>query len=273
MEAAAGLLEVKEDVVYGAVDVAAFISNDDLNYSFPPHRRVRGTPALTLLRPSVRIVPPRDNASAKSFAGRSGLVFLGSGGVETNYQGVQWFLKYCWPEIRRRIADIKFTIVGKPPGGFSACRKRGAHCTWQEGSSYTVVDTAKSGLVIAGFLKSEELNELLQRARIFVEPIVSSTGINTKAFTGFEHDIPVLMTEPAASGLHIDGAPVPNTVPPDPGAFTRAVVRMHENEAIWVEALRAQRTYVTALNAADLGRRDAVALVRKVQQLREQQQT
>jgi hypothetical protein len=67
---------------------------------------------------------------------------------------------------------------------------------------------------------------VLQRARLFIEPIVSSTGINTKAFTGFEHDIPVLMTHPAASGLNLDDNPVPNTVMPDAAAFTEAVLQL-----------------------------------------------
>lgn len=78
---------------------------------------------------------------------------------------------------------------------------------------------------------ADKLVEVLSQARVFIEPIVSSTGINTKAFTGFEHDLPVLMTTPAASGLHLENFPVPNTVPPDESAFVGAVLQLYASRA------------------------------------------
>jgi hypothetical protein len=107
---------------------------------------------------------------------------------------------------------------------------------------------------------------VLSRARIFVEPIVSSTGINTKAFTGFEHGLPVVMTHAAASGLHLDEKRrVPNIVPPEPTALVEALIRLHTNKLAWAQALTAQEAYIDALNAAERGRHDAEALVSRIE--------
>jgi hypothetical protein len=150
---AAALLTTKEATVYDAVDLAAFISAEDRDLSFHAGRRQRlSDPSLILLRPSAQIVLSSDNAVG--FTDRRGLVFLGSGAVETNYQGIQWFLKRCWPTIRTRLPEVTLTIVGKPPGRFSVCRKRGAHCSWEEGSPYDS-SNATSGVVTAGFLEGK----------------------------------------------------------------------------------------------------------------------
>ena len=107
---------------------------------------------------------------------------------------------------------------------------------------------------------------VLSRARVFVEPIVSSTGINTKAFTGFEHGLPVIMTHAAASGLHLDDQRrVPNVVPPDPVALVEAVIRIHTDKLAWSQALTEQNSYIDELNAAQRGRRDAEALVTRIE--------
>ena len=54
-----------------------------------------------------------------SYFNRAGLVFLGTGGVETNYQGVAWFLAECWAPLRKIHPNITLTIIGPPPDQFA----------------------------------------------------------------------------------------------------------------------------------------------------------
>ena len=95
------LVAKKEADVYASVDAAAFISAEDRKLSFPSWTGTseRDYPQLVLLRPSSSI--ERKSNSVKGlqhvaaaarrillgrFHSRFGLVFLGSGAVETNYQ-------------------------------------------------------------------------------------------------------------------------------------------------------------------------------------------
>jgi hypothetical protein len=101
LENASLLVSSKEAEVYAAVDVTAFISAEDRNLSFPLWRgnSASNRPELVLLRPSSIIGRtstavvglPSIAAAARhlqtgEFDSRFGLVFLGSGGVATNYQ-------------------------------------------------------------------------------------------------------------------------------------------------------------------------------------------
>lgn len=152
METAAAVIRRKEMVIYGAVDYAAFISSEDRDLSFERQFRERNliTPTLILLRPNVRVVAATTVSTSIGHADRKGLVFLGSGAVETNYQGIQWFLNNCWKTLRERVPGLTFTIIGKPPSTFSACRKREVHCTWTESTPFH--NRTDSGVTTAGFL-------------------------------------------------------------------------------------------------------------------------
>lgn len=92
----------KEADIYASVDVAAFISAEDRKLSFPSwtvETSEHDSPPLVLLRPSSSIERKSESvqglqhvaAAARRillgrFHSRFGLVFLGSGAVETNYQ-------------------------------------------------------------------------------------------------------------------------------------------------------------------------------------------
>ena len=83
---------------------------------------------------------------------------------------------------------------------FCRCRKRGAHCKWTTGTKYDG-NEAEHGIKIRGYLSDADLAATLDRTRVFIEPILSSTGVNTKAFTAFKANVPVVMTIAAAAGL------------------------------------------------------------------------
>jgi hypothetical protein len=87
--------------------------------------------------------------------------------------------------------------------GEARCKSRGNHCKW---ASYTKFDgtEAANGIKVLGRVSGDDLNHLLQSARVFAVPIVKSTGINTKCLLALESNIPMVLTSTAAVGIKLD---------------------------------------------------------------------
>ena len=249
-------LAISEREVYEHADAVAYITEQDRDRGKAQLKELVGSLSLQpgkgaskaieplLLRPTLSF--ELSAGAGQPFSERGGLTFLGAGGVETNYQGVGWFLAKCWSSLQKRHPNITLTIIGTPPEQFAMCvtsplsllitrlpttpasswrslynagllifciswflvctspfcrcRKRNAHCTWTTGTQYDGAE-AEHGIVIRGYLGDAELAATLARTRLFIEPILSSTGVNTKAFTAFKADVPIVMTTAAAAGL------------------------------------------------------------------------
>lgn len=253
-------LQASEEEIYKFVDNVAYITKDDLKRSTAISSHNENSRAI-LLRPSLPITMEIQPPTRPSFNERFGLIFLGNGGVETNYQGISWFLRKCWKSLRHRIPGITLSIVGSPPKGFAACRKRMAHCTWSTGTQYEGQE-ATHGIKILGYRAESELRRLLLEARLFIEPIVTSTGINTKAFHAFGASLPIVMTKAASAGF-VDGVEggyltVGDT---EPQWFVQTIHALHSNETLWTSAQIRQHKFVNALVRRKIGIQDAKHLL------------
>lgn len=123
-------LRKAEAEIYEHVDAVTFITKEDLelgsemldllSYKRSRNRYVEDAMPIKplLLRPSLPFsLAPK--GYGKSYDRRKGLLFLGNGGVETNYQGVYWFLKHCWTRIRNSNPNITLTIAGSLPENYA----------------------------------------------------------------------------------------------------------------------------------------------------------
>ena len=54
-------------------------------------------------------------AAAPVDRGRPGLVFTGQMDYRPNVDGVCWFVRHVWPQLRRDLPDLTFTVVGRNP--------------------------------------------------------------------------------------------------------------------------------------------------------------
>jgi hypothetical protein len=114
-----------EQRIYAASHRTLFASSEDLLATMTTlvgMRDVRTEESwykkFALLRVGLRLNRGKALEQQGGFHSRWGVIFVGSGGVTTNYQGIHWFLTNCWAQLLQRIPRITLTIVGSLPSEF-----------------------------------------------------------------------------------------------------------------------------------------------------------
>lgn len=174
----------------------------------------------------------------KPFELRTGLIFVGNMKNPTNTEGLKWFLENVMPELVKREPDLKFTVVG--------------------GGGWSVAGIPPIAPIrYLGYLSWEQMRQELDSARVFVSPIVVSTGVNTKNALAMSNGVPLVTTKIGAAGLcrRCDENPVtidialdisgvggmqldesvecPFITAGDVAEFTRAVMQLYRDELLW----------------------------------------
>jgi glycosyltransferase involved in cell wall biosynthesis len=150
-------------------------------------------PLVTVIPNSVpaRRPPPRR-------PGRK-ILFVGTMGYRPNQAGIVWFLKYCWPRLRKSMPGITLDIVG---GGVKTRSHHGA---------------LRHGWV-------RDLAAFYQRAGAVIVPLHAGGGSRIKMLEAAAHGVPIIATRIGAQGSAL--RPGRDYLAADgPAAFIRAVRR------------------------------------------------
>jgi glycosyltransferase involved in cell wall biosynthesis len=177
-------------------------------------------------------------ASSRGFRERRDLYFVGGYQHPPNIDAACWFVESIWPAIRERLPDVTFHLVGsKATDEVRALGKA-------------------EGVHFHGFVDS--LDPFLDGCRISVAPLRYGAGVKGKVNQAMAHGQPVVATPAAVEGIHAtDGQDV--LVAASAPEFADAVVRLHEDEALWDrlsrEGLRnVERHFSTAAAERDIKR-------------------
>jgi glycosyltransferase involved in cell wall biosynthesis len=180
-------------------------------------------PILESLAPGARVVwcPLIQDPVGRTngFAGRSGMAFIGGYRHGPNVDAVTSFLDDIWPSIRAALPGARFYAIGAdmPPA---------------------IRDRTDDGFVPVGHVV--DLAPWLERVRLTVAPLRYGAGLKGKVLSSLACGVPSVVTGIAAEGMPAQGAGI--VVADEPDAFTAAVVRLHEDAAVWMghsdEALR-----------------------------------
>lgn len=141
--------------------------------------RIPGAPTIAVVPNGVdldnfgTIVPPSQRGSHE-------ILFVGSD-VPMNVQAVQWFGERVWPEIRRELPDVKFTVVGGVAAKHVECFR------------------AEDRVEFLGWVPAVE--PFLKRARLFVAPHLVGGGSKLKVLEAFAGGCPVVATPAGIVGL------------------------------------------------------------------------
>lgn len=150
--------------------------------------------------------------AGRPFAERRDVVFVGGFRHPPNVDAVRWFVAEVWPRVRARLPDLRFHCIG-------------SHVTPE-------IEALAStpGVVVHGHVA--DLDPYMAGARVAVAPLRFGAGVKGKVNLSMAHGQPVVATACAVEGMHLrDGQDV--LVADDPQAFADAVVRLHEDEALW----------------------------------------
>jgi sugar transferase (PEP-CTERM/EpsH1 system associated) len=112
------------------------------------------------------------------------LVFSGAMDYYANIDGVLWFAKEILPEIKKKIPEIKFYIVGSNPDpGVKALEK-------------------DQSIIVTGFVK--DIREYYKAADICIIPLRIARGVQNKVLEAMSMGKAVVATSFAVQGIHPD---------------------------------------------------------------------
>lgn len=146
------------------------------------------------------------------FADRHGLVFVGGFGHPPNVDAVHWLVEEIFPRIRQQRTDIVLHLIGDMP---QAARE----------------SLARPGIHIHG--RVQDLAPWMSGCRVAMAPLRYGAGVKGKINMAMSHGLPVVATPMAAEGMYlVDGENV--LLATDADAFATAVLRLHEDEQLWL---------------------------------------
>lgn len=150
-------------------------------------------------------------ATKHAFSQRQGLLFIGGFRHPPNIDAMEWFVGEVWPLVRARLPDVEVTIVGSNmPNHIRAL--------------------AELGVIVAGFV--EDVDTLLDAARISLAPLRYGAGVKGKINQAMACGLPVVATSVAVEGMNLQNG-VDILVADTPQAFADAVVRLYGDETLW----------------------------------------
>jgi len=147
------------------------------------------------------------------WAQRQGLVFVGGFNHPPNLDAMQWFIGEVFPLIRQRLPGIGFHCIGADVP-----------------DSLRVLAATQPGVQVHGYVP--DVVPWMAGGRVAVAPLRFGAGVKGKINLSMAHGQPVVATSCAAEGMHLrDGEDV--LVADGAAAFADAVVRVHDDEALW----------------------------------------
>ncbi len=167
------------------------------------------------------------------FAQRRDVMFVGGFRHPPNVDAVHWFSAEVWPRLRERAPALRFHCIGGDvPDSIRALHGR-------------------DGIEVHGHVP--DLSPWLDGARVAVAPLRYGAGVKGKVNQSMAHGQPVVATHCAVEGMHlVDGEDV--LVADAPDAFAAAVLRAHEDEALWQRLAAGARRNVERHFSLDAGR-------------------
>jgi glycosyltransferase involved in cell wall biosynthesis len=161
---------------------------------------------LVLLRWITRPVPP-----ARGFDGRRDICFVGNFRHLPNIDGIEWFVTEVLPRVRRELPTLRLLLAGSDMPA-------------------SIADLASDAVEVRGWVPS--LSDLFGSVRLSVAPLRFGAGFKGKVATSLAHGLPVVGSSTSLEGTGLaDGDGV--MIADDPADFAHAIVRLHEDAALW----------------------------------------
>lgn len=145
------------------------------------------------------------------------LVFMGTLSWEPNIDGLIWFIQNVYPKILADHHEVNLYVLGK-----------------QTDDRLAIVVKKYPSIKLCGFI--EDINQYLEKSRVFIAPLRFGSGMKVKVLEGMYRGLPVVTTSIGAEGLEVNS----NThllISDDAEAFAQQCIRLLEDKKLW-ERLR-----------------------------------
>lgn len=150
------------------------------------------------------------------------ILFVGGFGHPPNEDAVVWFIEEVFPLVLAHLPDSTVTLAGSHP-------------------TPRVQALASRNVTVTGSIPSHRLDELYGTSRLAVVPLRFGAGVKFKTVEAMAQGIPVVTTPIGVQGL--DDPPGELQVFSAPDAFSRAIIRLIEDDGFWKEISSVQGSY------------------------------
>lgn len=165
---------------------------------------------------------------------RAQLSFVGNGVNPTNKEAIAWFLDKIFDLIKEKHPDMKLIIIG---------------ADWE----YLLEEypNHRDSLIIRGLLNQEDMTTALLTSKVFISPIVASTGLNTKNLLALSRGLPMVTTSDGSHGLMFSHETSTEKFPPfyitrTEEEFANKVLELYNNNDLWQEVSLKVYHYLTS---------------------------
>tara|TARA_R110002051_G_scaffold137916_4_gene210630 strand:- start:53500 stop:54738 length:1239 start_codon:yes stop_codon:yes gene_type:complete len=152
----------------------------------------------------------------KSFEERENFVFIGGGKHAPNIDAIKCLKNDIWPLIHQVLPKASLLIYG-------------AYLPQQ----VVEMNNPATGFIVHG--RAEDVNEIMQTAKVCLAPLRYGAGIKGKLLTAMQNGTPSVTTKIGAEGMHgilnWNGYVVDNY-----SAFAKAAIQLYTTEDAWYQA-------------------------------------
>jgi O-antigen biosynthesis protein len=147
-----------------------------------------------------------------NFSERSDIIFVGNFHHPPNYDGLNWFVQQCWPNIELAQPNLILHIVGR---GLTEKQQ---------------LALQKRNILLHGHVKN--IQAFLDKARINIAPLRYGAGAKGKISQALASGLPTVATTIAADGMFLqDQRSV--FIADTPAAFADAIKKLYHDEHFW----------------------------------------
>lgn len=134
------------------------------------------------------------------------VMFLGNYPHDPNRDAVLYFVKRIWPEVKSRVPDARFYVVGKDPS-----------------PEMREMANEDPSIIVTGTV--DDVRPYFERSKIFVNPVRIGGGFRGKLLEAMAMGLPIVSTSLGAEGVSPESGR-DMIIADDPVAFADAVVEL-----------------------------------------------
>ncbi|TVQ42170.1 MAG: glycosyltransferase, partial [Wenzhouxiangella sp.] len=177
--------------------------------------------------------------SARSWADRQGLLFVGGFQHLPNVDAARWLVEDIFPHVRAHIPGVELHLIGSRMPA-------------------EIRELDAEGVIVHGFV--EDLDPYLAGCRVSVAPLRYGAGVKGKVNQAMAHGLPVVATTCAAEGMflvHDQDVLMADSAE----ALAAEIVRLHEDPELWARLSAAGLANVERHFSREAARRALAAIV------------
>lgn len=152
-------------------------------------------------------------SSTKPDSKENSIMFLGNYPHEPNRDAINYFYDNCWQELKEKIPDIKFYVVGRFP-------------------TEEIIEMGKTdkNIIVTGTV--DDVREYFEKAKVFICPVRMGTGFRGKILEAMAMGLPIVSSELGAHGI-----PIKNRenviIAEEPSEIVNSITELLENAELF----------------------------------------